>query len=79
MAEVTWDGDCLVLTSGKRVPTIVGVIGLDADEGIEIVTGFDKILETEDLDPLTIADKIEIADLMIKRWTELKEELGKNG
>lgn len=60
----------MILPSGKELYCNNGIISID-DEG-DMSEGYDNYIDTREL---TIADKHYIADMMITRWKEYKQNI----
>jgi hypothetical protein len=68
----------IVLSSGKVIEASAGVIGLDHKGGV--FHGYDGRLVDPDIDSedeplLTTDEKIELAELMIERWTAFRRSV----
>jgi len=66
----------ITLKSGRKIYANCGIVGIDADGAIS--GGYDGSLgdyydeKAKDVKPLPPEDMIEIADIMIARWTAFK-------
>lgn len=64
--------DPFKLASGRSLDAHERIIGLTADGELEVYGGYDGRLHAHDHCRLTQAELVEVADVMISRWTEAK-------
>ena len=64
------------LSTGKVFYANRGIIGHGPDEYDEFTEGFDGHCDEGIDEPFTPAEKIEICEYMIERWTALKAKIG---
>lgn len=68
------DIDTIRLPSGRTFYANRGIVGINADCD-EISEGYDGevVVDERDADPWTALEKIELADMMIARWTKFRD------
>lgn len=68
------DRDEIILSTGRKIPTTGQVIGINRPfKSLEVLIAYDN--SSNDItNHFTKAEKIELADYMIKLWKEYKEK-----
>ena len=83
-----WQMSDCKLPSGKTFYANLGIIGIDDELGV--YGGYDQGIDfsplyeweegdPESLKPWTVAEKIELANMMIERWTKFRDAQSKTG
>jgi hypothetical protein len=73
---VNGDTDLIRLSTGREVYANNGIFGLGPD--LVVTSGYDDERVVDDHDgPWSADEKLELADMMIKRWERFKQEVGK--